>query len=115
EALALATKNDADILVPIEQAAHPFPGGEVSLVATSPYEASRLLAPESWATIAAKNGGQLLVAAPGTDVMIYMDARRPNAVDTMRRAVGVVAMKATRPLSSQIFKWSPAGWALVQQ
>ncbi|HEV2673645.1 MAG TPA: hypothetical protein VGV37_03830, partial [Aliidongia sp.] len=47
EALALATKNDADILVPIEQAAHPFPGGEVSLVATSPYEASRLLAPES--------------------------------------------------------------------
>jgi len=114
EALALAKKNDATLFAPIEQAGHSIPEEHIGLVATNPYESSRLLFPESWAPLAAKNGGQLLVAAPGTDVMIYADARQPNAVQIMRDHVAMVAMRATRQLSPTIFRWTPVGWVVVE-
>jgi hypothetical protein len=115
EALALAKENDAALLAPVEQVGHPMSDERVGLVATSPYEASRLLAPASWASLAARNGGQLLVAAPGTDVVIYADARQPNAVQKMRDQAALVAMRATRPLSPVIFRWTPVGWVIVAQ
>ena len=112
-ALALATKNDAALFAPVEQAGQPMPDAPVGLVATNAYESSRLLLPEGWAALAARNGGQLLVAAPGTDVMIYADARRPNALKIMREQVALVAARATRPLSPTIFRWTPAGWIVA--
>ncbi|HLZ67985.1 MAG TPA: DUF1444 family protein [Aliidongia sp.] len=115
EALALATKNDAALFAAIDEAGHPVPGEHISLVATNPYESSRLLLPESWASLAAKNGGQLLVAAPGTDVMIYTDGRQPNALQIMREHVAMVAMRATRPLTTMIFRWTPVGWVVAGQ
>lgn len=115
EALAIATKNDAALFAPVEQVGHPIAGEPVGLVAASPYESSRLLLPESWAALAAKNGGKLLVAAPGTDVMIYADARQPNALKIMREQAAMVAMGATRQLSQTIFRWTPAGWVVAGQ
>lgn len=113
EALAIAKTNDAALFEPVERVGHPFPDGHVGLVATNPYEASRLLLPASWASLAAKYGGQLLVAAPGTDVMIYADARQPDALQSMRNHAAMVAARATRPLSPTILRWTPAGWVVA--
>jgi hypothetical protein len=113
EALALAKKNDAALLAPVEQVTHIAPDHHGGLVTSSPYEASRLLAPESWAKLAAANDGHLLVAAPGTDVVIYGDERQPDALQHMRDHVAIVASRASKPLSSTIFRWTPAGWVVV--
>jgi len=115
EALAIATKNVATLFKPLEQVGQAIPQEHIGLVATNPYESSRLLLPESWATLAAKYDGQLLVAAPGTDVMIYADGRQPNALQIMRDHVALVALRATRPLSPTIFRWTPAGWVVAGQ
>jgi hypothetical protein len=115
EALALATKNDAALFAPVEEAGHPIAGQPVGLVTGSPYESSRLLLPETWAALAARNGGKLLVAAPGTDLMIYADARQPNALKIMQEQAAMVAMGAARPLPQTIFRWTPVGWVVAGQ
>jgi hypothetical protein len=113
EALEIAMKNDAALFAPVEQVGHSIPEEHIGLVATNPYESSRLLLPESWSTLAAKYGGQLLVAAPGTGVMIYADGRQPNALQIMRDHAAMVAMRVTRQLSPTIFRWTPVGWVVA--
>jgi len=115
EALAIATKNVAALFAPVEQVGQAIPEEHIGLVATNSYESSRLLLPESWAALAAKYGGQLLVAAPGTDVMIYADARQPNALQIMRDHTAMVAQRVTRQLSPTIFRWTPVGWVVAGQ
>lgn len=114
EAIAIAKQNDAAMFAPLERAAGVLPGDGVGIVSNNAYDSSRLLAFDSWAPIAARTGGQLLVAAPAADAVVFFDARRPKALEIMRRAVAMIAMKETRPLSPQIFRWSPAGWVLVE-
>ena len=114
EAIAIAKQNDAAMFVPLERAAGVLPGDSVGIVSNNAYDSSRLLTFDSWAPIAAQAGGQLLVAAPAADAVLFFDARKPKALDIMRRTVAMVAMKEKRPLSPQIFKWSPAGWVLVE-
>lgn len=115
EALALAIRNDAALLTPVEQAGRPVINEHTGLVSTSDYESSRLLLPESWAVLAARYGGQLLVAAPSTTVMIYADARQPEALQTMRKLAGTIAQQANRQLSQTIFRWTPVGWVVAGQ
>ena len=114
EAIAIAKKNNAEMFEPMERAAHAFPGDGVGIVSNNAYDSSRLLAFDSWAPIAARTGGQLLASAPAADAVIFFDARRPNALETMRRYTAMVAAKETRPFPPQIFRWSPAGWILVE-
>lgn len=115
EALALAKKNDAEMFEPIKQVARAIPGDGVGVVANNPYDSSRLLALDSWAPIAAETGGQLLAAAPSANAVIFIDGRRANAMEIMRRSAAMIASKAARPFVPQIFKWTPAGWILVGQ
>ncbi len=114
EAIAVAKQNDAAMFQPLERAASVLPGDGVGIVSNNAYDSSRLLTFESWAPIAAKNGGQLLVAAPSADAVIFLDARRRKALEIMKRTVAMIAMQQTRPLSPQIFRWSPAGWILAE-
>jgi uncharacterized protein YtpQ (UPF0354 family) len=114
EAIAIAKQNDAAMFAPLERAAAVLPGDGVGIVSNNAYDSSRLLTFESWAPIAARSGGQLLVAAPAADAVVFLDARRPKALEIMKRTVAMIAMKETRPLSPQIFRWSPAGWILVE-
>ncbi|GGF02011.1 hypothetical protein GCM10011611_04400 [Aliidongia dinghuensis] len=114
EALAIAKKNNVEMFQPIERAARAFPDDGVGIVSNNAYDSSRLLAFDSWAPIAAKTGGQLLASAPAADAVIFFDARRPDALDIMRRYTAMVAAHETRPFPPQIFRWSPAGWIVTE-
>jgi hypothetical protein len=113
EAIKIAIKNDEAILAPIEQASVVLP--HLHLISNNPYDSSRLLLVQSWATLVQTNGGQLLVAAPSVDAVIYADGREPNALQAMREGAAILAQHAQRPLSQTIFRWTPVGWVVAEK
>lgn len=75
------------------------------------YTASLIASPELWEPLAEKFDGELLMAVPASDVVLFADGRR-GAVSqaAMLQSVVQVAGRAKRPISLVVFEWTPAGW-----
>jgi hypothetical protein len=69
--------------------------------------------PELWAPLAKKFDGHLYVAAPGDQIVAFIDAREPNAKDEMLELVEIEGGKAHRQISPAVFAWTPRGWTVV--
>ena len=110
--LMLCQANTLAALGPVRPSAKDAPWNGISLISDDPYESSRLLAPESWTALAGKNG-QLMVSAPGTDVLLYIRATDSAAVVALATLTRELAKRAPRPLSTAIFRWTPKGWVVV--
>jgi uncharacterized protein YtpQ (UPF0354 family) len=89
------------------------PRGGIGLITGDTYESSRLLFAESWAELAKRMHGKLLVAVPATDVVLYESASRKHAVEELTKAATEVASRANRPVSVAVFRWTPGGWELA--
>jgi uncharacterized protein YtpQ (UPF0354 family) len=87
-----------------------YPWLGVDIVTGDAYDSSWLLFPERWTTIAEKLDGDLLVAAPGNNVVIYGSGRANDSVAALARAAAFVAERAQKPLSTAVFRWTPTGW-----
>jgi hypothetical protein len=74
------------------------------------YTASLIVFPELWEPLAEKFDGQLLVAAPASDAVLFADGRRPTSRAEMLLAVAQTAARAKRPISPAVFEWTPTGW-----
>lgn len=115
EALAIGKLNlRSGLKQSLEQArAARVPG--VNLVTGDPYESSLLAFPDLWAPLAKASLGDLLVAVPAADVVLFSDTDKPDAIPELRDAVQTVMSRADRPLAATIFRWSAAGWVAVPQ
>ncbi len=113
EALAIGKQNmRSGLKQTLEQAqAARVPG--VNLITGDPYESSLLAFPDLWAPLAKASLGDLLVAVPAADVVLFSDTDKPDAVPALRDAVQTVMGKAERPLASTIFRWTAAGWVVL--
>jgi hypothetical protein len=112
EAIALAKANvRADLKAPDPKVVE---SGTVGIIVEDVYTSSRLLFPEDWAALARKFDGQLLVAAPAWDLVIFIDGASAKDVEALRKAARDMMAVADRPLSETIFKWSPGGWQVVE-
>ena len=74
------------------------------------YTASLLAFPELWRPLAEKFDGQLLVAAPASDIVLLADGRQPASQAEMLTAVAQATARAERPVSPVVFEWTPTGW-----
>ena len=110
EALALCKKNSAATLPSLAPAKRDYPWAGVNIVTGDPYDAGWLIFPERWTGIAESLQGDLLVAAPGVDILLYASGAAPDSVAALGRAAALVAAKAQKPLSTAVFRWTPTGW-----
>lgn len=113
EALAIGKQNLLSTMQKIlaEGAKARQPG--VSLLTGDPYESSLLAFPELWAPIARAGIGDLLVAVPASDVVLFSDSGAPNPVAGMGDLVQEVMAHDERPLVPTIFRWSTGGWSVA--
>ncbi|HUO88135.1 MAG TPA: hypothetical protein VMU08_03100 [Rhizomicrobium sp.] len=96
----------------------PFPadtGSDVALGAAKPlsgdfYESSLPLLHDAWAPVAQRFGGKLLIAIPEVRVVLIGNGDSPALARALSNAAAVGAQAADRPLSVQVFRWTPTGW-----
>jgi hypothetical protein len=110
EALALCKQNIAAALPPLTPYRRDFPWAGVNVVTGDPYDSSWLIFPERWAALAESLQGDLLVAAPGVNVLIYGSGRETGSAAVLAKAAAVVTARAQKPLSTAVFRWTPTGW-----
>ena len=89
------------------------PGEGVAGLRGNDYLASLLALPDLWEPLAEKFDGQLYVAAPASDYVIFADARAKGNAAEMARFAAEIAHAAKRPLSTEVFEWTPTGWEAV--
>ena len=110
EALTACKDNVAAILSPLAPYRRDFPWAGVNVVTGDPYEASWLIFPERWTAIAESMQGDLLVAAPGVNALIYGSGTEADSVSALAKAAAFVAARLQKPLSIEVFRWTPTGW-----
>jgi hypothetical protein len=77
----------------------------------SDYTASLIALPELWEPLAEKFGGELLMAVPASDVVLFSDGRGGAASQAaMLQSVVQAQALAKRPISLAVFEWTPTGW-----
>jgi hypothetical protein len=89
------------------------PGEGVAGLRGDDYVASLLALPDLWTPLAERFDGQLYVAAPASDYVIFADARAKGNLARMAHDAAVLARAAKRPLSTDVFEWTPTGWEVV--
>lgn len=114
DALAACKQNTIAALRPMAAVAKPAPAGSIAMITGDPYESSRLLMPDMWAPLAAQSHGQLIVAVPGTDLVLYTQASDPVAVDALRTLTRQAFTKVSRSISLAVFRWTPTGFEEIQ-
>lgn len=74
---------------------------------------SRLALLDTWAPLAAAQGGKLIVVAPATDAVFYVGDDSRVAIDALRTLAHNVMARAPHPLSDILLRWTPKGWEVV--
>jgi hypothetical protein len=108
-AISLAEENLRAGLRPADAVLTPQPNG-IGVDAGDFGEAGRLALVDQWASLAAAMGGDLLVAAPAADTVLYEDGRIPGALARLSARAGAVMAQSPRPISATILRWSSHGW-----
>jgi uncharacterized protein YtpQ (UPF0354 family) len=86
------------------------PGARVMrLTAGDSYESSRLLLPELWRPIASGLGGELVVAAPSRDRVLFATGSADDLAELRRLAAEGVAADP-HPLTATLLRWTEDGW-----
>jgi Protein of unknown function (DUF1444) len=94
----------------------PMPDEEIApgihqVNAGDSYEASRLLLDDRWRAPAAAVKGDLLVAAPTRDFLLYTGSHeRPEVLTHFRKLVGEYEQTRGHPVSRTILRRTSAGW-----
>ena len=77
----------------------------------SDYTASLIAFPELWEPLAEKFDGQLLMAVPASDTVLFSDGRGDaSSLAAMLQSVVQIQARAKRPISLAVFEWTPTGW-----
>lgn len=77
------------------------------------YASSRILLHDDWKTVADRFHANLVVMAPASDVLLFMDGTSRQARDAMH-AIGMrAARQSQKPISPLLLKWTTGGWQEV--
>ncbi|HVJ55543.1 MAG TPA: hypothetical protein VM689_23990 [Aliidongia sp.] len=89
----------------------PRPG--ISVLTNDPYASSLLAFPELWAPVADMVGGDLLVAVPSADVVLYSPGKGADAAKRLQAAAQEIMARADRVFTDTVFRWGEDGWTPV--
>lgn len=74
------------------------------------YAASRILLHWRWAELTLKLGDVLILGLPTRDVVVFTATLEPEKIAQLREAVETVERHQGRPITRQLFQWTPEGW-----
>jgi len=111
----LGRENLKATLKPITDSAKPATAGQIGTITGSIYEVGRVTVLSQWADLANAQQGNLIVALPTTDMVLYISEVTPVALDALRTFSNNVASRAPNPLApSTLLKWTSDRWVVVQ-
>ncbi|HEX2115092.1 MAG TPA: DUF1444 family protein [Alphaproteobacteria bacterium] len=110
EVLALGRENVSAALRPLGIVAKDLPANGIGYIEGDDYESSRILLHEEWAQLAGKMAGDLIVAVPGSGLILYGDAGRAETPRALAELARHMLTRSQRPISATVLKWRPAGW-----
>jgi len=114
EVFELGIKNLRTELQPLAEHPQPTAPQSFAFLDDSAYESSRLALHAEWQPIAEQLGGNLIVAVPAANVLLYGRGDSKMAADVLRRTAMRAAEDADRPLSNAVFRWTKQGWEVVR-
>lgn len=100
-------------LKPLADVAPPAGPGKIGQLLGDAFNPSRMALLDSWAPLAAAQGGTLIVAVPATDALLYIGEDSPTAIDALRALVQQALGRVPNPLTSRLYRWSASGWLPV--
>lgn len=77
------------------------------------YNSSLVLQHAAWKSTSEALGGQLLVAIPVPDLLLYADGRDPEALARLRATVTEITSQAPNAVFDGVLRWTPKGWDVV--
>lgn len=89
--------------------------GELRRVVTgNHFEACTLLASNFWKTVATQVAGEVLMAVPSRDVVLFCSSQSPLALQAMAQAVTeVLRIETGHALSEELFAWRSGEWQVA--
>lgn len=114
EAFALGAANLRSSLKPFPELEERSEEQSLRYLNDNEYESSRLLLHQDWSGIAKRLDGELIVAAPAYDLVIYGRGGNRAAVNALRTLARDLARRAERPLSQSVFRWTQGGWQEIE-
>lgn len=114
EVFELGLKNLRADLKRLDEHPQPAAAQSFAFLDDSPYESSRLALHAEWKPMAEKLGGNLIVAVPASDVVLYARGDSAMAADVLHETAKKVADEADRPLSLSVFRWTKRGWEVIR-
>jgi len=109
----LGLANVREELPPLMSVAKVAGQGQIGNMVDSVYNPSRMILLDSWAPLAAAQGGVLIVAIPATDAVFYVGEDTPKAIDALRTLTKMVLARAPGKLSGNLYRWRASGWERV--
>jgi len=76
------------------------------------YDAARMVLHEQWNPLAAEVDGELILAVPKRDFAVFTSTASPNAIRALRQFAEQAAQSDAYALTSELFRWTPAGWVV---
>jgi hypothetical protein len=113
EAFELAAANTHRHLKPLADLPMPTRDQPIRFVDYTSFESSRLIFVADWAARAAALDGNLWVAAPAANLVVYARDGDAQALDRLSTFVRNAYPSADRPLSKAIYRWTGDGWIEV--
>lgn len=77
---------------------------------TDSYDNARLFLHDEWAAVAAEIPGDVIAAVPDRDTLCFGGTEEPGAVALLQRLVEGGVTSRPHPVSTQLVRWTPAGW-----
>ncbi|MDE2473735.1 MAG: hypothetical protein KGO48_01660, partial [Alphaproteobacteria bacterium] len=83
---------------------------EIGTVSGNFYASSWLALHDAWVNVAERFNGELIVAVPAGDKLLYARGTDRRSVDALRTLAAQLARQSDRPLSQSVFHWTKDGW-----
>jgi uncharacterized protein YtpQ (UPF0354 family) len=80
------------------------------LTAGGNFEATLILLPEFWESIAEMVRGQIVVSVPGRDLLLVAGDADPENLGELRRVTSNAIERAAKPLSRAFLRWTGTQW-----
>jgi uncharacterized protein YtpQ (UPF0354 family) len=113
DAISTALDNVEQSLPPMAKQKTKLLRGKVTVISGDFYNSSRILLNDSWRRIAKRMHGDLIVAVPGTDLLVYGKSETAEDTQALRTVVALIAQQAHRQISLTLLRWTETGWDVV--
>ena len=113
EAIALGKQNVAAELPPGSAVISRLKPDAIGYITGHFYESSRLLMHDDWAALSQEMNGQLVVAVPVPEGILYAEGKDRASLDALTRVAEATAKGDQRRISTQLLRWVPEGWEVV--